>query len=163
MAIVFKPTPIGKPQSAQQIGEWFSTARQQLDDYLPTIIDDLFPVEVLPANRASYKQTKYAEYLAAIEREKRLAEQSLKFAQRAFKMSPEEIAAINKREAVPIDTELDVSKPGRSAKAPQPAMVLEGDIFLPKEQETELRNQFKGANFFSDLKAAGYQMVYLDD
>lgn len=95
MAIVFKYAPIGKAQSAQQIGDWFSPVKQQLDDYFAAITDDLIPIEILPTYRADYKAAKYAEQLAKIEREKRLAEQGLKFAERASQLSPEQIAKIN--------------------------------------------------------------------
>jgi hypothetical protein len=102
MAIVFKPTPIGKPQSAQQIGEWFSGAKQGLDDYFLAITDDLIPPpqpgthpDVLANYASQYKADKYAEYIASIEREKRLAEQALKFSQRAAQMTPEQLAKIN--------------------------------------------------------------------
>ena len=121
MAIQFKYAPPGKVQSAQQLGEWFSPVKQQLDDYFATITDDLFPAEILPAHRADYKQAKYNEYLAAIEREKRKAEQALKFSQKAAQLSPKDIAAINKRsqEAVPQDTELNIVEGNRTANVPQ--------------------------------------------
>lgn len=138
MAIQFKYAPPGKVQSAQQLGEWFSPVKQQLDDYFAAITDDLFPAEILPAHRADYKQAKYAEYLAAIEREKRKAEQALRFSQKAAQLSPEDIAAINKRsqEDVPQNTELDIVEGSRTANVPintpQPQRGFNPETLLPE-------------------------------
>ena len=159
MGIQFKYTPPGKVQSAQQLGEWFSPVKQQLDDYFATITDDLFPAEMIPAQRADYKQAKYAEYLAAIEREKRLAEQSLKFSQRAAQLTPEQLANINKADAELV--EAAANQGNRTAKVPQGVTKIEGDIFIPKEEEQALRDQFRNVQngFFDELKKRGLIQV----
>lgn len=50
---------------------------------------------------------------------------------------------------------------GRSAKVPQSVMQIEGDIFIPQEEEQALRDQFRNVQngFFNELKKKGLIQV----
>jgi hypothetical protein len=148
--------------SADDVAAWLSGTKQQLDDYFVQLpashYDEFFshlPAAEQLVEAQAMRNAEQKNYLLEIERQAK-----------RFGYKPERRRVEEAISAGDIDTEFvpenaPINSQRRSAKAPQGAMRIEGDIFIPLEEEQAMREQFRGQGnaFFDELKKRGLIQV----
>jgi hypothetical protein len=148
--------------SADDVAAWLSGTKQQLDDYFVQLpashYDEFFshlPAAEQLVEAQAMRNAEQKNYLLEIER------QAKRFGYKPERRRVEEAISYGDIDTEFVPENAPINSQGRSAKAPQGAMRIEGDIFIPLEEEQAMREQFRGKGnaFFDELKKRGLIQV----
>jgi hypothetical protein len=148
--------------SADDVAVWLSGAKQQLDDYFVQLpashYDEFFshlPAAEQLVEAQAMRNAEQKNYLLEIER------QAKRFGYKPERRRVEEAVSGGDIDTEFVPENAPVNSQARSAKAPQGAIRIEGDIFMPLEEEQAMREQFRGKGnaFFDELKKRGLIQV----
>jgi hypothetical protein len=148
--------------SADDVAAWLSGTKQQLDDYFVQLpashYDEFFshlPAAEQLVEAQAMRNAEQKNYLLEIER------QAKRFGYKPERRRVEEAVSGGDIDTEFVPENAPINSQRRSAKAPQGAMRIEGDIFIPLEEEQAMREQFRGKGnaFFDELKKRGLIQV----